>query len=139
MAKWIDLAGTLGESLKLGLNGVTIRSAPDSSPYTLTWPTNSGSPNQVLATDGNGNTGWITVTAGQVGYERTFIESDLSNAGILIVSHGLGVFPSSVRILNASGEEIYPDRIEDLSVTMLSLNLQSYRPLAGAFKVIIRG
>lgn len=47
-----------------GTNSVTIQSPTLSSGYTLTLPVNDGNANQVLGTDGSGNTSWVDATSG---------------------------------------------------------------------------
>lgn len=46
----------------LGATGVNLAAATGTTPYTLTFPGNDGSANQVLLTDGSGVTSWSSVT-----------------------------------------------------------------------------
>jgi len=77
--------------------------------------------------------------SGGARYERSFVDGDLTVGGLLIVSHGLGVVPSSIQILDASGTEYFPDSISGLSTTALSVGLASFRTISGIWKVIITG
>lgn len=73
------------------------------------------------------------------GVSFDFTDSNLSVAGIYVVSHGLNIIPSSVIVYDAVGETIYPDRTESLTPTMAAINLESFRPLSGTWKVIFNG
>jgi hypothetical protein len=77
--------------------------------------------------------------SGGARYERSFVDGDLTGGGLLIVSHALGVIPSSIQVLNASGEEYFPDSISGISTTALSVGLGAFRTLSGIWKVIITG
>jgi hypothetical protein len=68
-----------------------------------------------------------------------FADSSLSVAGILVVTHGLNATPSAVTIYDASGEWIYPDKIESLTPTMAAVNLESFRPLQGNWRIVVNG
>jgi hypothetical protein len=48
----------------VGTNAVTIQSPTLSGNYTLTLPVDDGNANQVLGTDGSGNTSWVDATSG---------------------------------------------------------------------------
>jgi len=74
---------------------------------------------------------------GITNYERTFTQADLSIAGIFPVIHGLGSFPSGVKIWDDSGEEIGADRIEVLTVDIVAISLSSFMPLQGAYTISI--
>lgn len=74
---------------------------------------------------------------GITNYERTFTQADLSIAGILPVIHGLGSFPSGVKIWDDSGEEIGADRIEVLTVDIVAISLSSFMPLQGTYTISI--
>jgi hypothetical protein len=68
-----------------------------------------------------------------------FTDSNLSVAGILVLTHGLNATPSAISIYDASGEWIYPDRIESLTSMIAAINLVSFRPLQGNWRIVING
>jgi hypothetical protein len=72
-------------------------------------------------------------------FELSFTNSNLSVAGILVATHGLGFTPCAPTVYDSLGETIYPDRVEVLTNTMMAINLESFVPLQGTWKVIIHG
>lgn len=78
-------------------------------------------------------------TSGSSSYDRSFTQADLSIANILPVTHGLNTYPSAVAIWNASGESILPDRLEVLTDNAVAIDLSSFAPLAGTWRVSIGG
>jgi hypothetical protein len=76
---------------------------------------------------------------GNDGVEIIFTNANLSVAGILIVTHGLNLTPSGVAVYDYAGEWIYPDKIEALTESMAAINLESFRPLQGNWRVKING
>jgi hypothetical protein len=76
---------------------------------------------------------------GSDGVEIAFTNGDLSVAGILVVTHGLNLTPSGIAVYDSVGEWIYPDKIEALTDTMAAINLESFRPLQGNWRVKING
>ena len=70
-------------------------------------------------------------------YERTFTQADLSVAGILPIIHNLDSYPSGVLLWNASGEQVWPDRLEILTLNTLSVTLQNFAPIAGTWTISI--
>jgi hypothetical protein len=77
------------------------------------------------------------VQSGAISYERTFDQANLSVAGRLPIVHGLNTYPSGVTIWNQSGEQIMPDRIEVLSLTTISIDLQSFAPIPGLWRISV--
>lgn len=63
MANRIKLSGTTSNSFQIGLTGVTINSG-NIGPYQLNLPSNVGSNNQVLTSDGTGNLSWTSKGGG---------------------------------------------------------------------------
>ena len=79
-------------------------------------------------------------STGSVSYERTFNQSNLSVAGMLPIVHGLNTYPSGVMVWNQSGEQIMPDRVEVspfLPLTTFSIDLQSFMPISGLWRISI--
>jgi hypothetical protein len=72
-------------------------------------------------------------------FELSFTNNNLSVAGILVATHGLGFTPCAPTVYDSLGETIYPDRVEVLTNTMMAINLESFVPLQGTWKVIIHG
>ncbi|MBL1176877.1 hypothetical protein [Pantanalinema sp. GBBB05] len=78
-------------------------------------------------------------SSGSSSYDSSFTQADLSIANILPVTHGLNTYPSAVTIWNASGESILPDRLEVLTDNAVAIDLSSFAPLAGTWRVSIGG
>jgi hypothetical protein len=80
----------------------------------------------------------VAVSAGGTAeYERTFTDSDLSIAGLLVVAHGLGTYPSAIGVWTNSGESVWIDSISYQDANTLILGLQSFRPITGSWKLSI--
>ena len=77
--------------------------------------------------------------AGSLRYERTFTSADLTGAGLLIVTHMLGVIPGSVTVLDHVLEPAFASQITNLSTSILSLDLADFQPIQGVWRVIIGG
>lgn len=72
-----------------------------------------------------------------VSYERTFEQAALSIAGVLIVTHNLNSYPSGLMIWNGAGEQVIPDRVEVASLSTVAIDLGSFAPLSGLWRVSI--
>lgn len=72
-------------------------------------------------------------------FEKTFTQADLSVAGILPVNHGLSTYPSGVAVYDNTGEEINPDRVEVLTNSTIAIDLSSYSPISGTWRISITG
>jgi hypothetical protein len=70
-------------------------------------------------------------------FERGFTQADLSIAGIFAVAHGLNTRPSGVTVYDGTGEEIQPDRITVLNLDTIAVDLASYAPIAGIWRISI--
>lgn len=68
----------------------------------------------------------------------SFNDSDLSPSGELIKSHGLGRPPVSVRIIDPAGYQVEPDRVREVTTTIIAIDLNFFRPLlAGAWQLTL--
>ena len=109
-------------------HGVTIKSPAHGAyagSWTLTLPVNDGDPNQVLTSDGNGNTSWTTASGG--GASRPDVDTTLTNVGS---PHSLTA-PASTSTL----EEIY---IVDSSSGAVTINLPAVATALEGFKYNIK-
>lgn len=59
-----SVTGTLALKNSTNSNTITIQSGVTSTSYTLTLPTNDGTPSQFLQTDGDGVTSWVSIPGG---------------------------------------------------------------------------
>ena len=80
---------------------------------------------------GTGGGGEITT------YEIGFTQSDLTVANLLPVTHNLGSRPSGVIIWSAAGEPVEPDNLIHLTVNSLQVDLSSFVPISGTWRVSI--
>ena len=70
-------------------------------------------------------------------YETTFTDANLSIAGLLSVVHNLDPSPSAVAVWNPDGEIVLPDGINFVNDAAIAIDLASYQPLAGTWKVSV--
>jgi hypothetical protein len=71
-------------------------------------------------------------------YEATFSQSNLVN-GVYTANHELNKMPVLAIVFDSSNEEIEPDRISSIDSNNISIDLNSYLPLIGNFKLKIYG
>lgn len=77
-------------------------------------------------------------TSGGLAYRTTFVDADLTVAGLLLVNHNLNrATPLSVQVFTASGEPVFPDAITILNSNLLAVGLNSFRPLGGTWQVAV--
>jgi hypothetical protein len=79
-------------------------------------------------------TGVLGVSGGIPYYLSSFTNANLT-AGILTVTHNLGVQYGSVTIVDNTGKEILPDDVTFTSTTALAVDLTSYGTLTGTWQV----
>lgn len=84
--------------------------------------------------EGGGGSGYAT----GVGYSTTFDDGDLI-AGVLTVTHNLGIRYNIVQIFDNNFEQIIPDSITLDSTTECSVDLSSFVPIAGTWYVVVAG
>lgn len=71
-------------------------------------------------------------------FERTFTQADLSIAGILPVVHGLNSYPSAVTVFDEWGVALSStDGWANSSVNAIAIDLSSFAPIAGTWRVSI--
>lgn len=70
-------------------------------------------------------------------YQATFTQASLSIVGKLPVTHNLGVYPAGVEVWDASGERVDPDAIEYVSQDAIAIDLISFQPISGTWRVSI--
>ena len=70
-------------------------------------------------------------------YERTFVQSSLTIANLLVVIHNLHTIPSGVSIFDADGNQIIPDKITILSVDSIAIDFSSFVPIVGTWQLSI--
>ncbi len=77
------------------------------------------------------------VTGGS-GYQRTFTAADLSVAGLLPVSHNLGVYPSSVSAWDNAGEQIeFFDSVSATDLNTVVIDFSSFLPIVGVWRIAV--
>lgn len=76
----------------------------------------------------------VTGDAG-IAFERAFTNTDLTVAGVLPVVHDLNRYPSGVVVWNPSGETVAPDGVDIVSPNAIAINLESFAPLSGTWRV----
>lgn len=67
--------------------------------------------------------------------EREFTQADLSIAGVLPFIHGLGSDPSGVTVYDSQGETVTPDGWQRVSTQAIAVNLVSFVPISGIWKI----
>lgn len=70
-------------------------------------------------------------------YETTFTQASLSIAGVLAVVHNLDPSPSGVAVWDSLGEVVAPDAIAFVNSAAIAIDLASYQPLQGTWKVSV--
>lgn len=70
-------------------------------------------------------------------FEMSFTDVALTVGSALNVVHGLNRTPASVMVWNASGEQVFPDRIEEITPNAIALWFESFRPLQGTWSVTV--
>lgn len=103
--------------------------------------TNTGSAGQVPSkASGSGTDQWTWIDSGggsaTDSYSTSFTNGDLS-AGVLTVTHNLGVKYVAVKIYNNEDKEILPDEITLSSTTTLTIDLSSYGTISGTWNVVV--
>lgn len=76
-------------------------------------------------------------TGSSASFERSFVNADLSIAGVLPVTHNLATHPSGVEIWTNSSQQIDPDSIEYLGTNAVAIGLESFMPIAGTWRVSV--
>ena len=77
------------------------------------------------------------VDLSQITYERTFNQFDLTILNKLPVIHNLGSYPSAVSITDNTGEPIFPDNWDNASVNSIAVDLNSFVPISGTWKISV--
>lgn len=70
-------------------------------------------------------------------FEMSFTDANLSVGSAITVTHSLNRTPAGFAVWNSSGEQVMPDRVEEISVNAIALWLESYRPLQGTWSVTV--
>lgn len=76
-------------------------------------------------------------SGGQHTYSENFTQAYLDNRNQLLVNHGRGSYPRSVAVFDNKNERIHPDNIVDLDANALKIELTSFVPLSGTYRVLI--
>jgi len=88
--------------LKDGNFGISLIAPTLSSNYTLTFPTNDGTPNQVLSTDGTGSLSWTTVAGSGSGGQELAVTWSAADGTSKTINHGFGTQSIMIQILDVS-------------------------------------
>lgn len=70
-------------------------------------------------------------------FVTTFTQNDLTVNNIFVVNHNLNLVPGNVTVYDDSNEQIYPNKILSQGLNFVSIDLTSFAPLQGIYKVII--
>jgi hypothetical protein len=71
-------------------------------------------------------------------FERTFVSSDLVGDVFTFV-HGLGISCPMVVVFDGTGRQIIPDEVEVTDVNTVDINLGSFVPISGTWRVRVFG
>lgn len=66
-----------------------------------------------------------------------FSQADLTVNSVFVVNHNLGLIPGNVTVWDDSSEQIYPNKILTQGDNYVSIDLSSFTPLQGTYKVVI--
>ena len=67
----------------------------------------------------------------------SFVQSDLTAAGILSVVHGLSTNPSAVAVFDETGEQVTPNGWRIISASTIEVDVSSFTPIPGTWKISI--
>ena len=68
----------------------------------------------------------------------TFVDSDLSLAGVLVKQHDMPRIPATSRVLDPNNVRVIPDEEIDITSNTLSLDMSKFRPLlSGTWRLIL--
>ncbi|MBD2156232.1 hypothetical protein [Leptolyngbya sp. FACHB-16] len=70
-----------------------------------------------------------------IAFETTFTSTNLTVAGLLPVVHDLNRRPSGVVVWNPVGESVAPDGVDVISLNAIAINLESFVPISGTWRV----
>jgi hypothetical protein len=89
---------------------------------------------------------WAGVIGGQAAvnsaiaareFSLSFTDTDLSMAGLLIVDHNLGKYPTAITVWDGTRRVMTPDWIEDPTINRTILSLEGFRPLVGTWIIYL--
>ncbi len=69
-------------------------------------------------------------------FRRSFVDADLA-AGVLTVTHNLGVRYHAVAVYDDSDQLVTPDAIIDVDANSLTVDLTSFGVIAGTWNVVV--
>lgn len=75
------------------------------------------------------------IGAGTADFETTFTDASLNVSGILPLTHNLNSYPSAIALWDGSGTSVDPDEVSVVSVDAIAINLSSFVPLSGTWRV----
>lgn len=70
-------------------------------------------------------------------FVTSFDQSTLTVNNIFVVNHNLDLIPGNVTVWDSDFEQIYPNKIFSCGNNYVSIDLTSFAPLQGTYKVII--
>jgi len=86
--------------------------------------------------DTNGSGGGGGDTNGIAGYAASFDNGDLTN-GVYSINHNLDTNDHITRVYDDGGYSIFPDQTEIITVNRIDLNISSFVPINGTWRVIV--
>lgn len=87
--------------LRNGNFGISLTAPVLSASYSLALPVSVGTPNQVLTTDGLGQTSWTTIGGVDLGQELS-VDWVAADGAIKVINHGFGTRKIIVQVLDAT-------------------------------------
>lgn len=80
---------------------------------------------------------YLAATTARKSYSAEFTQTQLNIAGVFPCTHNLGLYPASITVWDGEGEQIHPDRISYLDSNAIAVDLSSYIPLIGTYKIVV--
>jgi len=84
----------------------------------------------------SGISGYSGYSGGGGGYVVSFVDGDLS-AGILAVTHNLGIKENAVEVYDNTSKLIIPDVVTAVNTTSLTIDLTTYGTLTGTWYAVV--
>ena len=70
-------------------------------------------------------------------FVSTFAQNNLTVNNIFIANHNLNLIPGNVTVWDNTNQRVNPDNISTIDENYVSIDLSSYAPLVGIYKVVV--
>ncbi len=74
---------------------------------------------------------------GEVSFQQTFTQSNLSIAGLIPITYSAAIPASGLVVYDNVGNTVNPDHWRSLSATTIEINLESFVPIVGTWTASI--